>query len=198
MKRAIVVAHSDDEVLWAGGLPLRYPGEWTIVCCSTPVKEQARVAQFAEACAALGAQSKIYPDEDVDKKTLLKNLDQVDLEQFDHIVTHNKWGEYGHPHHKQVHQHVVAKYSHKRITTFGFRLRGVSIFGRRWQGRGTHRIDLTPQELERKMTALKKYTFPMQKDGKEIMLWESLVDIYCHKKGLNLGVETYDGDWADF
>jgi LmbE family N-acetylglucosaminyl deacetylase len=196
MRRAIVVAHSDDEVLWAGGLPLRYPGDWTVVCCSTPVKEPERVAQFAAACAALGAKSKIYADEDVSKKTPLKLLDQVDLENFDHIVTHNQWGEYGHPHHKQVHRHVLSKYRHKRLTTFGFRLRGVvSLFGYRLRGKGTHRLDLTPEELARKMAALKKYTCPMKKDGKDIALWESRIDIYCGKKGLDLAVETYDGDW---
>ena len=58
--------------------------------------------------------------------------------------------------------------------------------------------NLTPEELERKMTALKKYTLPMKKDGVKIPLWQDLIDIYCRKKGLNLAVETYDGEWADF
>jgi len=196
MKRAIVVAHSDDEVLWTGGLPLRYPGDWTIVCCSMPVKEPERITQFPEACAALGVKSKMYMNEDVSGKTPLQALDQIDLEEFDHIITHNKWGEYGHAHHKQVYAYVMAKYQHKRLTTFGFRLRGFKMLERlRWQGKGIHKLELTPQELEQKLVALKKYTRPMQKAGKTIPLWEDLIDIYCRRKGLNLAVETYDGDW---
>ena len=198
MKRAIVVAHSDDEVLWAGGLPLRYPGDWTIVCCSTPVKELDRPAQFLEACATLGAKAKLYPDEDVSGKIPLKSLDQVNLEDFDHIITHNKWGEYGHPHHKQVHHYVVSKYSHKCITTFGFRLRGFNFFGYRLRCKGTHRIDLTAVELETKMAALKKYSQIVNDDGKDIPLWQSLISLYCGKKGLNFSVETYDGSWEGF
>ena len=61
MKRAIVVAHPDDEVLWAGGLPLRFPGDWTVVCCSTPAKDPVRAEHFFDACDVLGVKGKIFP-----------------------------------------------------------------------------------------------------------------------------------------
>jgi hypothetical protein len=135
-------------------------------------------------------------DEDLSGKVPLKGLQQVDLEEFDHIVTHNKWGEYGHRHHKQVHAHVMSKYKHKPITTFGFRLRGFKILDRfRWQNSGVHKVELTPPELEQKMSALKQYTQPMEKNGKMIPLWQDLIDIYGRKKGLNFSIETYDGYW---
>jgi hypothetical protein len=202
-----VVAHPDDEVLWAGGLPLRFPGNWTVVCCSTPDKDPLRAEHFFDACDVLGAQGKIYPEKDI-KKTPLKALDQVNLEEFDHIFTHNRWGEQGHPHHQQVHQYVVSKYRHKKITTFGYRHQ---------QGRGAHSLILTETELGRKMLALQQYkevtsykvrakctgfldylsrkvtnTLVQHKNGP---LWEDLAQFYFTNRNMNPAIETYDGAW---
>lgn len=194
-KMALVVAHSDDEILWAGGLVLRYPGNWTIICCTTPVKEPERIEQFHKACAVLGATaSKMHPYEDISKKTPLPALDDVDLEPFDHIVTHNRWGEYGHRHHKHVHRYVTHKYAHKPITTFGFRHFLKPVLGHLLQSQGLHKITLTPQELARKMEALKQYNRVMD-SGRP--LWEELIELYCRKQNLNLGIETFDGAWFE-
>ncbi len=197
MKIAMVVAHPDDEIFWGGGLPLRYPGDWTIISCSTPVYEPRRLEEFKRACAALGAKSVMYPEQDISKKTPLKHLQDINLDAFDHIVTHNKWGEYGHPHHKQIHQYISSRYEHKPITTFGFSLRGISIFGRRWQGRGKHQITLSGAELEHKTAALKEYNCLVKHGNSERPLWEELTENYCGKKGLSFSVETYDGAWFD-
>ena len=197
----MVVAHPDDEVLWAGGLPLRYPGDWTIICCSTPVNEPERAAQFPEVCAVLGAKALMYPEKDISKKILLKELERVNLDSFDHIVTHGPWGEYGHPHHKQVHDYVVSKYKHKRITTFGCRPCGINVlgyklsFGQRMYAMGVHKIYPTPAELERKMTALRKYAGLVKRDKIYIPVWQDVIDLDCTRRGLNFVVETYDGDW---
>lgn len=206
MKRAVVVAHPDDEVLWAGGLLLRFPGDWTVICCSTPAKDPVRAEHFFDACDAMGVKGKIFPEKDI-KDVPLKFLDRINLEEFDHIFTHNRWGEQGHLHHKQVHRHVLSRYGHKQITTFGYRPKG----------RGVHLLELTNDELDRKMEAFRKYRdsvmhkvrpewkgcvdFIKRKIGsqplvyKEGPLWTGLAQFYFTNKGLNPAVETYDGAW---
>ena len=41
-KNLMVVAHPDDETMWGGSLPIRYPGDWFIVCCTVPKRDPER------------------------------------------------------------------------------------------------------------------------------------------------------------
>ena len=70
---------------------------------AAPSQVTLYICMIKEACTALGAKSKLYHGEDASGKVPLKSLNQVNLDNLDHLTTHNKWGEYGHLHHKQVH-----------------------------------------------------------------------------------------------
>ena len=42
MKSVCVVAHPDDETLFAAGAIIRSGGDWTVICCSTPESDPIR------------------------------------------------------------------------------------------------------------------------------------------------------------
>ena len=107
LNNVIVTSHPDDEVLWAGGLPICFPGKWTIICCSVPRHDSIRAWKFFDACNVLGVTPRLIPSTESEPGEVLRNLEIHDLSSFDCIVTHNQWGEYGHLHHQTVHKHIM-------------------------------------------------------------------------------------------
>lgn len=179
-RAALVVAHPDDETLWCGGLLLRHPAiDWTVIACSIPRRDPERAWKFYEACAELGAQGRVLPVQETEATQPL-GLDLLDLSGFDLVVTHGAAGEYGHPHHRQVHR-VVRAMVPARLLAIGWRP----------GGGGTHWLALQPSEVARKLAALRCYDHraPLD-DGKP--KWQALLDRYVDREGLDFGVESYD------
>lgn len=168
VRTAIVVAHSDDETVWAGGLAIRLKCD--IICCSIPRRDPIRAVKFFDACLELGCRGILLPYQEEPPHPL--KLEFLDLETYDHIITHNEVGEYGHEHHKQLHWHICAEYSHKRLSFFGYG----------WQGED---IGLTTDESERKLRALKRYDHTNDIDGEP--KWSALIKRY----NLDLQKETH-------
>ena len=158
-RKLMVVAHPDDETLWGGGIVLRYPGGWVIQCCSVPVADPIRADKFLEACRRLGAEGRVLHGRDV-YDCPLAGLEYVDLDA-DVIVTHGAEGEYGHPHHVQVHQHVVRR-APCRVLTFG----------------GPDVLELTTGERAAKLHALKAYDHVLPYDGMPRPKWAALLIRY--------------------
>ncbi len=182
-KRVVLVAHPDDEVLWAGGIVIRHPGDWTIICASVPRSDPIRAVKFKDACYVLNAEPMLIDWQEPPANEPFLHLDCIDLSPYDHILTHNAFGEYGHIQHKSIHNFVKRKYGKKQISTFGYRA----------GSKGIHRIDLTEFEEARKLKALKKYDHPSQYEGRTLPKWEALLDRYINKEGIHFGTETYDG-----
>lgn len=159
MKYAIVVAHPDDETIWAGGLAARLKCD--IVCCSIPKRDPVRALKFYDACEQLKCRGVVLPAQENPPYPL--DLSLLDLEKYDHIFTHNEVGEYGHAHHIQLHKHICEKYSHKKKSYFGFG----------WKG---DNIRLTGDEILAKTAALKCYDHDNGIDGKP--KWAALIDRY--------------------
>jgi hypothetical protein len=170
MRSAIVVAHPDDETLWCGGYPLRYPGDWTVLCCSVPRIDPIRAIKFFDACAILGVCGDVLPFTESQPNEALGHLDKLDLSGFDLILTHNAAGEYGHRHHQSVHQYVT-RHATCKVMTF----KGTQV-----------RLDLTPDETARKLAALACYDHTSPTDAKP--KWQALLDRYH----IDPTVETYD------
>lgn len=191
-KCAIVVAHADDEAIWCASLPLRYPNiSWNIVCCSYPMIHPERAHfKFIDSCKVLGANARL-PEAPCDKGMNIP-LDNFDtdhmyllLEDFDHIFTHNDEGEYGHPHHIQVHEYIKKKYSHKKLTYFGYRANNKTQIG--------PTLHLWDEEIAIKMQAIKCYNH--MSDGKpyyeKLLRWMKTLPNY------NLDIETFEGELPD-
>ena len=98
---AVIVAHPDDETLWAGGTILSHPAwQWFIAClCRGSDKERA--PKFLKTLQILGSEGIMG---DLDDGPDQKPLDQNKLEQtilqllpskhFDLVISHNPGGEY--------------------------------------------------------------------------------------------------------
>lgn len=178
---AVVVAHPDDETLWCGGLLARYPGLWTVICCSIPRTDPVRSAKFFNACRVFNARGILLPSIETEPDQPLNNLAWLELDDYDLIVTHNAAGEYGHKHHQQVHEYVKSRWRGK-TATIGF-----------GKGRaGAEKLVLDDNEYARKMAALKKYNHILPYRGSDIPKWEALLHRYGTVEGVDFRTETYD------
>jgi SAM-dependent methyltransferase len=158
-KVALIVAHPDDEILWAGGLLSRFTG-FDVICCSIPSRDPERALYFAKAMKLLGHHPFILPY--TEQPTLIQ-LNIIELCEYDTIITHNSEGEYGHPHHKQVHEHICQNFL-GNIYLFGF-------------GRGDTIVTLNDNERSRKLAALQCYKNKSNADG-GLPKWKALLARY--------------------
>lgn len=179
MASAVIIAHPDDEVLWAGGWLIRNPGT-TVICCSVPRHDSIRAWKFFDSCEVLGAYPRLIPATESDPDKPLGHLDALDLSRYDQIITHNRFGEYGHLHHRNVHQYITKR--HNNVVTFGYRPGEM----------GEIVLNLTAEESERKMQALKCYNHVWPYRGQNIPKWSALLHRYIEIEGLPFDVETFD------
>jgi LmbE family N-acetylglucosaminyl deacetylase len=153
---AIVIAHPDDEALWFSGAPIRYPGNWLIVCCTVPFKDPERIGKFQESCNALGAKSFRLDHGERDGLIPFGELKSV-LGDRDLIITHGPLGEYGHVQHKEVHQGIRNYFLN-------------ALMWATYNDTARFTLELTDAEWARKLEILKCY------NGKTH--WERLLEYY--------------------
>jgi LmbE family N-acetylglucosaminyl deacetylase len=130
---AVIVAHPDDETLWAGGTILSHPSwHWFIVClCRGSDKDRA--PRFLRTMQVLGSEGIMG---DLDDGPEQRPLDEIELEcailkllppmHFDLIITHNPDGEYTrHVRHEETSKAVIelwhaGKISASELWTFAY------------------------------------------------------------------------------
>lgn len=168
----LIVAHPDDEALWCGGLLAKRDILWTVICCSIPHRDPERAYHFFQSCELLGVGARLLPF----SERAGWRLDLIDVAEFDVIVTHGPSGEYGHPHHRAVHDAVQQKLP-RRVRRF---------IGYKRGGRGRFELPLDETLKAQKLAALKCYTSPV--NGGET--WTDLLDKFG--KQFDLWCETYD------
>lgn len=107
MEAAVVVSHTDDCILFAWPLVSTHPWKWRIIYTVTDNSARKREAE------------KFWKMYNV-PTTFIKGKDRMDVtpkftyqkhiwplvKDCDVIVTHNEFGEYGHPHHIYTHKQV--------------------------------------------------------------------------------------------
>lgn len=180
MRRVIVVAHPDDETLWAGGLAARL--RCHIIACSIPKRDPIRAEQFMNAVKILGCTGEVLPC--IENPPAPLDLSLLDLELYDHIITHNRLAEYGHAHHLQLHRHIKNKYTGKKISFFGYGLPNNEIIS----------VNMTDDEYVKKIKALQCYNHVLPYRGRTIQKSEALIDRYFHGQIQNLKNEGYSGE----
>jgi LmbE family N-acetylglucosaminyl deacetylase len=112
---AVIVAHPDDETLWAGGLMLMHPGvKWTVVtiCRKSDADRAPKFFKALEEFGAVGYMGDLNDgpeQEPLDSKEIRRTiLGLLPLERFEVIVTHSMSGEYTrHLRHEETGQAVM-------------------------------------------------------------------------------------------
>jgi len=189
-RAALIVAHPDDETLWAGGLVLRTASQiyWTVVCCSIPRLDPIRVQKFQAACSALRVRKTIVIQQvETKPPQLLPYLDQelpLRLPQaVDMVVTHGIAGEYGHVHHCQLGE-WIRRNVHLPVVSIALRPKPNPI-------EGMHVVALTEEEWRQKERALRCYNHVMPYEGRVMPKWQALLRRYGTT--FDLQTEVYDG-----
>jgi LmbE family N-acetylglucosaminyl deacetylase len=107
---ALIVAHPDDETLWAGGLMLLHPdAQWTVLSL-TRASDSDRAPKFYKVMKEYAAKGIMADMDDGPEQQPLKIrdiekaiMDHLPSNIFDVIITHNLWGEYTkHLRHEEV------------------------------------------------------------------------------------------------
>lgn len=173
-KACAVLAHPDDESLWCGGFIARSELDWTVICCSIPKADPIRAYKFFLACEMLGAKGRLLPFSERDG--LFRSY-EIDLNEFDLVLTHGVDGEYGHPQHIALHDSLKARCP-ERLRTIGYRDGG--------KGRFAFPLDTVAKHT--KLAALRCYDHVSPTDGKP--KWEALLERYGAR--FDLWHETYD------
>lgn len=122
-KVAIIVAHPDDETLWAGGTLLSHPNWECFVVCLSRKDDNERKLKFTQALKVLLA-SGIMGDMDdgpeqrplANEEVKLKILELMPSLHFDIIITHDPAGEYTrHLRHEEISRAVIHLWNEDKI-----------------------------------------------------------------------------------
>ena len=121
---AVIVAHPDDETLWAGGTILSHP-QWKVYIISLcRASDTNRAPKFLEALKVFKAEGMMG---DLDDGPNQDPLDEKEVEEtiigmlprkhFDLIISHNPNGEYTrHLRHEEVSRSVIRLWDTGKIT----------------------------------------------------------------------------------
>jgi LmbE family N-acetylglucosaminyl deacetylase len=98
---AVLVAHPDDETLWAGGTLLSETSWSPFVCCACRAHDADRAPKFHRVLEQLRARGKMADLDDGPEQSPLADelveqslLDCLPSRRFDRILTHSPLGEY--------------------------------------------------------------------------------------------------------
>lgn len=115
----LIVAHPDDETLWAGGLMLLHPQtRWTVMTL-TRKSDSDRAPKFNRVMDFLGAKGIMGDLDDgpeqkpLAEKEIRKTIQSLlPMDKFDLILTHSRWGEYTqHLRHEETSKAVLAMHT---------------------------------------------------------------------------------------
>jgi LmbE family N-acetylglucosaminyl deacetylase len=130
---AVIVAHPDDETLWAGGTILSNPSWNCFIVCLCRGNDNDRAPKFFKTLQILGSEGIMG---DLDDGPEQKPVDEIELEHailkllpsnhFDLIISHNPNGEYTrHIRHEEIGKAVIklwhaGKISAKELWIFAY------------------------------------------------------------------------------
>ncbi len=122
---AVIVAHPDDETLWAGGTILSQAAWRCMIVTLCRASDGDRAPRFYRAVKALGAEGRMGDlDDGPDQVPLAEHeiaqtiLHLLPKKHFDLVLSHNPVGEYTrHRRHEEVGKAVITLWQQARIST---------------------------------------------------------------------------------
>jgi LmbE family N-acetylglucosaminyl deacetylase len=130
IKVALIVAHPDDETLWAGGALLMHPRWKSFIITLCRATDPDRAPRYSRALACLKARGSMGDLDDGPAQDPLPAgaaealiLDLVPQPAFDLVITHSPRGEYTrHLRHEETARAVVALWTTGRLRTRELRM----------------------------------------------------------------------------
>jgi LmbE family N-acetylglucosaminyl deacetylase len=127
-KVAIIVAHPDDETLWAGGTVLSHPSWKCFIVCLCRGSDTERSPRFARALEVLRSEGIMGDlDDSPDQKPLEEKeiqqtiLDLLPVQYFDLVISHHPAGEYTrHIRHEETGMAVINLWHSGKISAGEF------------------------------------------------------------------------------
>ena len=124
-KVAIIVAHPDDETLWAGGTIMCHPTWQCFIVSLCRVSDTERAQKFFNALKALNSKGIMGdlddgPDQNVldEKEVESAIISLLPFEHYDLIISHNPSGEYTrHLRHEEVGKAVIKLWHSGKVST---------------------------------------------------------------------------------
>jgi len=121
---AVIVAHPDDETLWAGGTILSHPSWNCFIVCLCRADDLDRSPKFYEALKILSAEGIIGNMDDGPEQEPLAEievervvLDLLPKRHYDLVITHNPTGEYTrHLRHEETSKAVLSLWQDGKIS----------------------------------------------------------------------------------
>ena len=120
---AVLVAHPDDETLWAGGTLLEQRAWQPFIVSACRASDADRAPKFLAVLAELGAEGKMADLDDGPEQAPLPDalveqalLEALPKRQYDRILTHSPLGEYTrHRRHEEVARAVLRLWLSERL-----------------------------------------------------------------------------------
>lgn len=121
---ALIVAHPDDETLWAGGTILNHPDWKFFIVCLTRGNDAERGPLFYKALKVLKAEGIMGDMDDGPEQIPLSNIEVertilqlLPSKHYDIIITHNPAGEYTkHLRHEEIGRAVINLWQKDKIS----------------------------------------------------------------------------------
>ncbi len=201
---AVIVAHPDDETLWAGGTILSHPSWNCFVISLCRGSDAERAPKFYKAIKELKSEGIMG---DMDDGPEQNPLDEEELEQtiltllpkkhYDLIISHNPNGEYTrHLRHEEVSKAVINLWNNSKITadelqTFAYEDDHKKYYPRPVKNAPvyrplTKRIWLRKYSIMRETYGFEKNSWEVQTTPRDEAFWQ-FTNSFNAKKWLNNG-----------
>ena len=175
---AVIVAHPDDETLWAGGTILSQPSWHWFIITLCRASDRDRAPKFFQALKALGAEGKMGDlDDGPEQEPLSENevqgtiLQLLPQKHFDILISHNPAGEYTrHLRHEEIGKAMITlwdagKISADELWTFAYEDGGKQYFPKPIKNATIYQI--LPESIWQRKYSIITATYGFEKNGFE-------------------------------
>src|ERR1041385_8272800 len=175
---AVIVAHPDDETLWAGGTILNQPSWSWLIISLCRASDQDRAPKFFQVLETYGAEGIMGDLDDSPEQTPLheKEIQEALLQllprkQYNLILTHSPAGEYTrHRRHEEIGKAVITLWHQGKISTDELWLFAYEDGGKKYFPRPIEDANIywaLPEQIWQRKYNLITETYGFQKEGFE-------------------------------